>query len=150
MRENTLLRHGGCPPSPSPETRPIQFLGRQLGTRFLCRLRIRLDKKLSVFFILFPSVSLSLSLEPNRTIREYRRQRERGEGWILESKPVKIHDSTRRQIRDRKNVFFFFSVRYYRPRFERVSVKIDRVEIGCTRDAISRANGETTRFLLFN
>lgn len=102
-RENTLLRHGGCPPSPSPETRPIQFLGRQLGTRFLCRLRIRLDKKLSVFFILFPSVSLSLS---NR-IEQSGNIGERGEGWILESKPVKIHDSTRRQIRDRKTFFSF-------------------------------------------
>lgn len=111
-RENTLLRHGGCVllPHPSPETRPIQFLGRQLpGTRFLCRLRIRLDKKLSplgLLHILFLSLFLSLSLELNRTIREYGRQRERGE--------VKIHEWRR----DRK-MFLSFSrfARYYRPRF---------------------------------
>lgn len=86
-RENTLLRHGGCVllPHPSPETRPIQFLGRQLpGTRFLCRLRIRLDKKLSplgLLHILFLSLSRIESNNPG--IRETKGKR----GGV-----VKIHE----------------------------------------------------------
>lgn len=96
------MRHGGCPPSPPPETRPIQFLGRQLGTRFLCRLRIRLDKKLS------PSSSLSSSVSPSRI----ERTRGKGnEGWILSRVRSLVKKNctadARRQVRDRKTFFPF-------------------------------------------